>query len=406
MKRVETPSLSEMRARQGAIVAKFMTFFQRKTSLVVEMYNQAFYRQKPTWDKIADFVCNDLCNTQELRKHVKDVQFHPVKMLIFIKMSEDKWRDILIDRIASPTGVVWKDYGVKVKGYSLDAEVKFIRVLGVSPETGEKDIRDTFHELGIGEVVEAKKGLLDENRLPGCTNGTWNVRVKITDHEKAIPSYIHRRDEGELWSLNFEGRTFCCWKCGSGTHIGDKCRDQNRTFEEVFNGGSSDPNFKTPTWAAVVRKGHGYSEVERQRAIEMEAKLKEQNEKRDRERNAEDQRKLLEAQEEARKEELDLQRRQDAITIVNREAAEVIGRGQETSSLVSTGELSNIQLLTAVESAVETTSMNSEVAGISEGLVISPVGENMEEDEIEREMNLIFGLNASKIFPANIDTGS
>ena len=37
---------------------------------------------------------------------------------------------------------------------------------------------------------------------------------------------------------------------------------------------------------------------------EMEAKLKEQNEKRDRERNAEDQRKLLEPQEEARKEEL------------------------------------------------------------------------------------------------------
>ena len=30
----------------------------------------------------------------------------------------------------------------------------------------------------------------------------------------------------------------------------------------------------------------------------------------------------------------------------------------------------------------------------------------MEEDEIEREMNLIFGLNASEIFPANMDTGS
>ena len=31
--RIETPSLGDMRAKQGAIVARFMTFFQRKTSL-------------------------------------------------------------------------------------------------------------------------------------------------------------------------------------------------------------------------------------------------------------------------------------------------------------------------------------------------------------------------------------
>ena len=66
-------------------------------------------------------------------------------------------------------------------------------------------------------------------------------------------------DEGELWSLNFEGRVFCCWKCGSGDHIGDKCRDQTRTFEEVFNGSTSDESFVAPTWAAVVRSGKGVS---------------------------------------------------------------------------------------------------------------------------------------------------
>ena len=32
--RVETPTLSSMKAKQGAIVSKFMTFFQRKFTLL------------------------------------------------------------------------------------------------------------------------------------------------------------------------------------------------------------------------------------------------------------------------------------------------------------------------------------------------------------------------------------
>ena len=108
--RIETPTLSDMRVRQGAIVAKFLTFFQRKSSLVIELYNGVFYRQTPTWDKIADFVAGDLCTTAELRKEIKDV--HPVKMLIFIKLSDDKYIGMLVDKLQSAEGVIWKDYGV------------------------------------------------------------------------------------------------------------------------------------------------------------------------------------------------------------------------------------------------------------------------------------------------------
>ena len=155
--------------------------------------------------------------------------------------------------------------------------MKFFRLLGVSPETDAEDIRKTFLEVGIGEVIEIKKGILDEKRPPGVSNGTWSLRVKIADPEKYIPSYIHRRDEGEIWSLNFEGRVFCCWKCGSGNHIGDKCRDQTRTFEEVFNGSASDEDFAKPTWAAVVRTGKGVSDIQEQRTREMEQRLKDAN---------------------------------------------------------------------------------------------------------------------------------
>ena len=94
--RVETPSLNEMRVKQGAIVAKFMPFFKRKSTIVVEMYESCFYKEKPKWDQIADFVYKDLCPTDDLRKAVKDVQLHPVKMLIFIRFSEDKYRDLVL----------------------------------------------------------------------------------------------------------------------------------------------------------------------------------------------------------------------------------------------------------------------------------------------------------------------
>ena len=102
--RIETPRLSDMRAKQNAIVARFLNFAQRKLSLVAELYNASFYRQKPTWDKIADFVHNDLCPSATLRREIRDVQFHPVKMLIFIKLSEDKWRDEVVARLQSAEG--------------------------------------------------------------------------------------------------------------------------------------------------------------------------------------------------------------------------------------------------------------------------------------------------------------
>ena len=158
----------------------------------------------------------------------------------------------MVARLQAPNGLLWTDYGVKVKGYSLDATVKVITVLGASPETTEEEMRDAFVEAGIGEVVEASRGLLDERRLPGVTNGKWKVRVKILDPDRVIPSYIIRKEEGELWSLLFDGRRFVCWKCGSADHICDKCREFEKTFEEVFGDNNDNDGGTAPvSWAAV-----------------------------------------------------------------------------------------------------------------------------------------------------------
>ena len=250
IKRIETTTLNDMRARQGAVVGKFMNFMQRKNTVVVDLYDKAFFAKRPTWEQLANFVYNDLCANDTLRGDLVDVQLHAVKMLLFLKFKSEQIRDEVAAKLQNRNGVMWTEYQVSVRGYSLDAMVKVITVLGASPETDEEEIKAAFQEAGLGEVIEATKGLLDPRRLPGVTNGKWKVRVKIEDPDKQLPSYIIRKEEGELWSLLFDGRRFVCWKCGSSEHIGDKCRDPEKTFEEVF--GQRD-EAGTVSWAAIVK---------------------------------------------------------------------------------------------------------------------------------------------------------
>ena len=82
--------------------------------------------------------------------------------------------------------------------------------------------------------------------------GNCTQRVKILDSEKIISSYIHRRDEKELWSLNFEG-----WVILSEYFTGGNAEEVIMlvTFEEVFKGSASDENCLASTWAAVLRSG-------------------------------------------------------------------------------------------------------------------------------------------------------
>ena len=111
------------------------------------------------------------CPLDVLRRAVRDVQLHPVKMLIFIRFSEDKFRDEVVERIEA--GIPWKDYQVMVKWYSLDSEVIFIRLLGAIPETEASEINKGVSGVGYWRCLgNQKKGFLDSNTLPGVANGT------------------------------------------------------------------------------------------------------------------------------------------------------------------------------------------------------------------------------------------
>ena len=169
--RIETSTLNDMKAKQGAIVSKFMTFANRKNTVMIELYERAFYNRRPGWDSLANFIYHDLCPTDVLRQSVDDVQFHPVKMILFIKFKNEGARSQIVNRLQSPQGVPWTEYGVSVRGHKLDSNVKVIRLLGISPETTAEEIKNTFSQIGIGEVIDSRKGLLDPKRMPGVTNG-------------------------------------------------------------------------------------------------------------------------------------------------------------------------------------------------------------------------------------------
>ena len=310
------PSVASLQLQKSTTVSKFLTFFQRKNTVVVEIYGQPFYTKRPTWEDIAEFVYKDLCPNDGLRKELLDVQMHPVKMLIFVKFKQQVTRDEVAIKLQGE-GVYWTAYNKAVKGYSLDKEVKFIRIMGISPETAENDVKETIEDK-LGEVMEIKRGLLDPRRMPGVTNGMWTVKVKILDPDKELPSYIHRQDEGEIWSLNFEGRRFVCWKCGSSSHIGDKCREPGRTFEETFpeNDESESPSL---TWAAVVRNKGAVSEARK----ELERKIAEENKQRDRVRVEAEQKRLEDERLEKERLEENMRKREEARHRAEREAKEL-----------------------------------------------------------------------------------
>ena len=124
--RIETPTLNDIQAKQGAVVSKFLTFLNRKKSLSIELYERAFYNKRPGWDQVANFIYSDLCPPDDLRQSLEDVQFHPVKMILFIKMKSEESRNQLVAKLQTPGGVLWSEYGVAVIGHRLDASVKVV----------------------------------------------------------------------------------------------------------------------------------------------------------------------------------------------------------------------------------------------------------------------------------------
>ena len=73
---------------------------------------------------------------------------------MFVRYKKDQFRDEVVEKINSKEGIKWVHYGVRVKGYSLEAQIKLIKVMGFSPETTAEEIKRSFVEQQCGEVRE------------------------------------------------------------------------------------------------------------------------------------------------------------------------------------------------------------------------------------------------------------
>ena len=122
-----------------------------------------------------------------------------------------------------------------------------IRVLGTSPETDEVEMRQILGQYG--EILEAQKGLISQ-KLPGCTNGIWTVKMFVFEG-KSLPPFLIMKDDGEVWQLA-TGEASVCWKCGGSGHIGDKCRQAVNILAESI---ASPAVGVQPSWAHVVKGG-------------------------------------------------------------------------------------------------------------------------------------------------------
>ena len=255
-------------------VNKFLTYYKRTKSICIDLYSPAFYKRKPHYDELADFVYDILCPSDNLRAALDDVQLHPVKKHLLIKFNTVESRDTVAGML-SGDGLEWPEFSTKVQGWAMDKPVVFVRVLGASPLTTKDDIKQVMEQYG--EVIEIKKGFLS-NKLPNVTNGTWTVRM-VVGADQTIPSFVFVKEDGEIWQLAHDSQMKVCWKCGGQDHIGSRCREQAVSLDEDLAPGVEDQQgggAPAQTWAHVVRRGAAlHGGVGGQEAVAKEAAAKE-----------------------------------------------------------------------------------------------------------------------------------
>ena len=236
-------------------VKKFLTFYKRTKSICIDLYCPAFYKRKPYYDELADFVHDILCPSDVLRGDLEDVQLHPVKKNLFIKFRTVESRDAVAERLAGE-GLEWPAFNTKVQGWAMDKPIVFVRVLGSSPESNMDDVKGVMSQYG--EVLEVRKGKLSR-KLPNVTNGTWTVRI-IVGEGKVIPSFVFVNDDGEIWQLAHDTQETVCWQCGGQGHIGSRCREKAVSIaHDLLPAAPVDQvgvdAVPVQTWAHVVRGG-------------------------------------------------------------------------------------------------------------------------------------------------------
>ena len=118
-----------------------------------------------------------------------------MKKFLF-KFKKQHFRDEVVTRLQA--GLFWPAFNTIVTGWAMDKPVERMRVLGASPETDEVGVKQVLGQYG--EVLDARKGLISDKKLPGCTNGVWTVRLILRQDMPLSPFLIIKLGMGTCGS--------------------------------------------------------------------------------------------------------------------------------------------------------------------------------------------------------------
>ena len=150
-----------------------------------------------------------------------DIQDHPFLPQVFVKVKNE----VILDRVElkMKTGVKMFGKNLVLYGWRCDIPLTTVRINGANPDTSKKKIVDTMSKYGV--VSACDRGRIDYFKESFVSDGTWILRMR-PEQGKGLPSIVYFTEERntDTWSIIFDGKVSCCYKCGGEGHRGDQCR--------------------------------------------------------------------------------------------------------------------------------------------------------------------------------------
>ena len=192
----------------------------RKNSLAIDLSTIYGRTNRPNQEDMCKFVHINMGIKEE---EFKDIQFHPFLPQVFVKLATEQALIRIEDRIK--TGVKMTGKNVVLYGWRCDVPLTTVKLNGADPDTPKDTIVQVMSKYGKVETCD--RGRLEYFKNNFVSDGTWLLRMR-PEQGKGLPSIVYYTPKvggnTDTWSVIFDGKISCCWKCGVEGHRGDQCR--------------------------------------------------------------------------------------------------------------------------------------------------------------------------------------
>ena len=207
-----------------------LEFFHRKNTLAIDLSPIQGRENRPNRKEMFSFITKQLGLKEE---EIVAIQHHAFVPQVFLKVQSEDILGRVETKLLQGTAVNGKTY--MLFGWRCDKPLTTVRINNITPETSKEEIEKIMGKYC--KVKTCEMGVYECAKTSVIYDGTWLLRV-WTEPGKGLPSVIYYNpDESDdkvfdVWSLNFDGKVSCCWKCGGEDHIGDRCRARRPKLDD------------------------------------------------------------------------------------------------------------------------------------------------------------------------------